>query len=106
MPGNSKTVYSSDLVKDCRLNQELNLDIQRPNMDVRRLFFSGLAASLLCGCTVSGSSKKTACEKDDSVNIGPLIGLIGMAVDGDDKDDYEHFFDDHKHSCKCKKCRH
>lgn len=78
-------------------------------MDVRRLFLSGLAASLLCGCTVSSSSKNTACEKDDSVNIGPLIGLIGligMAVDGDDKDDYEHFFHDHKHCCKCKKCRH
>jgi hypothetical protein len=74
-------------------------------MDVRHLLLSCLAASLLCGCTVSGS-KDSTCEKDTSVNIGPLIGLVGMAVDGDDKDDYEHFFDDHKHSCKCKKCKH
>lgn len=74
-------------------------------MDVRRLLLSCLVASLLCGCTVSGS-KDATCEKDKSVNIGPLIGLVGMAVDGDDKDDYEHFFDDHKCNCKCKKCRH
>jgi len=74
-------------------------------MDVRRLLLSCLAASILCGCTVSSSSKDTTCEKETSLNIGPLIGLVGMAVDGDDKDDYEHFFHDHKHSCKCKKCR-
>jgi hypothetical protein len=74
-------------------------------MDVRRLLMSCLAASILCGCTVSGS-KDATCEKDTSFNIGPLIGLVGMAVDGDDKDDYEHFFDDHKHCCKCKKCKH
>lgn len=74
-------------------------------MDVRHLLLSCLAASFFCGCTVSGS-KGATCEKDKSVNIGPLIGLVGMAVDGDDKDDYEHFFDDHSHSCKCKKCKH
>ena len=73
-------------------------------MDVRQLLLSCLAALLSCGCTVSGS-KDTSCKDKNSVNIGPLIGLIGMAVDGDDKDDYEHFFDDHD-QCKCKKCRH
>ncbi|MFT4560162.1 MAG: hypothetical protein ACKVHE_35220 [Planctomycetales bacterium] len=75
-------------------------------MDVRRLLLSCLAASILCGCTVSSSSKDTTCEKKTSFNISPLIGLVGMAVDGDDKDDYEHFFDDHKCNCKCKKCKH
>jgi len=75
-------------------------------MDVRHLLIGSLTASILCGCTVSGASKETTCEDDTTVNIGPLIGLIGMAVDGDDKDDYEHFFHDHKHCCKCKKCKH
>ena len=74
-------------------------------MYVRHLLLSCLAASVFCGCTVSWS-KDATCEKDKSVNIGPLIGLVGMAVDGDDKDYYEHFFDDHNHRCKCKKCKH
>ncbi len=73
-------------------------------MDVRHLLLSCLAASVFCGFTASGS-KDATCEKDNSINIGPLIGLVGMAVDGDDKDDYEHFFDDHSHTCKCKKCK-
>tara|TARA_R110002072_G_scaffold155657_2_gene306063 strand:+ start:112952 stop:113176 length:225 start_codon:yes stop_codon:yes gene_type:complete len=74
-------------------------------MDVRHLLLSCLATVFLCGCTVSGS-KDANCEKKSTLNIGPLVGLVGMAVDGDDKDDYEHFFDDHNHRCKCKKCKH
>ncbi|MHC4876434.1 MAG: hypothetical protein ACYTGL_08035 [Planctomycetota bacterium] len=71
-------------------------------MDVRRITTCIAIAISLTGCTVTSGSKQCETE-DDSVNIGPLIGLIGMAVDGDDKDDYEHFFDD---GCKCRKCRH
>lgn len=72
-------------------------------MDVRRVLLSCLSASILSGCTVSGS-KDATCEGDTTINLNPLIGLIGMAVDGDDKDDYEHFFDD-RH-CKCRQCCH
>ena len=32
------------------------------------------------------------------------IGLFGMAVDGDDKDDYEHLL--HGDDCHCHKCHH
>ena len=53
------------------------------------------------GCTVSRSSTRE--EESTRLNLGPLIGLIGMAVDGDDKDDYEHFF--HGEDCCCRKCR-
>ena len=71
-------------------------------MDVRRIAVCIAIALSLTGCTVTSGSRQ--CEhEDDSVSIGPLIGLIGMAVDGDDKDDYEHFFHD---DCKCRKCRH
>lgn len=65
-------------------------------MDVRRLLPVALLAASLSGCATTSS-----CD-NDSVSIGPLIGLIGIAVDGDDKDDYEHFFED---DC-CSKCRH
>lgn len=60
-----------------------------------------LAALLLSGCTVSRSSQRD--DESYSLNLGPIIGLIGMAVDGDDKDDYEHFF--HDDCCKCRHCR-
>lgn len=66
-------------------------------MDIRQVTGLFVVTVCLSGCATSSCSKK--CEKDDSINIGPLIGLIGMAVDGDDKDDYEHFFHDDK--CKC-----
>ena len=66
-------------------------------MDVRRLLLPALLVAILSGCTTTSS-----CD-NDSVSIGPLIGLLGMAVDGDDKDDYEHFFEDD--CCKCSKCR-
>lgn len=74
-------------------------------MDVHRLLLSCLSVLLACGCTVSGP-KDSTCEKSTTVNLGPLIGLIGMAVDGDDKDDYEHFFEDDQQCCNCRKCRH
>jgi hypothetical protein len=70
-------------------------------MDVRQIAVCIAVALSLAGCTVTSGSRQ--CEHDDdSVSIGPLIGLIGMAVDGDDKDDYEHFFDN---SCKCRRCK-
>ena len=68
-------------------------------MEVRRLLTLAVLTAMLSGCATTSSS----CE-NDSVNIGPLIGLLGMAVDGDDKDDYEYFFEDD--CCKCSKCRH
>ncbi len=71
-------------------------------MDVRQIVVRIFVALSLTGCTVTSGSKQCDTE-DDSLNIGPLIGLFGMAVDGDDKDDYEHFFDD---GCSCRKCRH
>ena len=66
-------------------------------MGIRNGIGAVVLSLCLSGCATSSSSKR--CE-DDSVNIGPLIGLFGMAVDADDKDDYEHFFDDDK--CKCR----
>lgn len=70
-------------------------------MDVRRCLTAVFGVLILTGCTVSGSKEST--ETSTTLDIGPIIGLIGMAVDGDDKDDYEHFFDN---DCKCRKCRH
>lgn len=72
-------------------------------MDVRRFWFPVLLAASLAGCVSSSSSHR--CEQDDnSVDLGPLIGLFGMAVDGDDKDDYEDLV--HGKSCRCRKCCH
>jgi hypothetical protein len=72
-------------------------------MDVRHyLVFFGVIVSI-AGCATS-SSKRCCEHENDSVDIGPLIGLIGMAVDGDDKDDYEDLV--HGNSCKCRKCKH
>ena len=71
-------------------------------MDVRCLLLATLLAAFTSGCTVSSGSKDSS-TKSTTLDLGPMIGLIGMAVDGDDKDDYEHFFHD---GCKCRKCRH
>lgn len=69
---------------------------------MHRLAICLLLATLFTGCTVSSSSHRD--DETTTLNLGPIIGLIGWAVDGDDKDDYEHFFhDDH---CHCHACRH
>ena len=60
-----------------------------------------LLAVLSSGCTISRCKSKES--ESTSLNLGPLIGLIGMAVDGDDKDDYEHFF--HSDDCCCCECK-
>lgn len=68
-------------------------------MDVRRFIAMMALIGCLSGCAVSSSSKN--CETESTtLDIGPMIGLFGMAVDGDDKDDYEHFFDND--DCKCR----
>jgi hypothetical protein len=53
----------------------------------------------LTGCSVT-SGHKHECEENKSINLNPIIGLFGMAVDGDDKDDYEHFFENDDKCCK------
>lgn len=61
-----------------------------------------LLAVSLAGCTASSGCRKETCKDDDkSVSLNPIIGLFGMAVDGDDKDDYEHLVNDDE-NCKCK----
>ena len=73
-------------------------------MDVRHhLMYFGLIVSL-AGCSSSRNSRCCEHEDDDSLDITPVIGLLGMAIDGDDKDDYEHMV--HGRSCKCRKCKH
>lgn len=68
-------------------------------MDVRAVYLAAVVLAVsLSGCATTGSSSH---RHDNSVSISPLIGLFGMAVDGDDKDDYEKFFDDD--GCKCHK---
>ena len=71
-------------------------------MDVRNyLLHFGVIVSI-AGCA---TASKRCCEhEDDTVNLAPVVGLIGMAVDGDDKDDYEDMV--HGNSCKCRKCKH
>ena len=65
-------------------------------------------AAALTGCVISGSKSSTATAVDDdddckssSVDLGTVIGLVGLAVDGDDKDDYDKFFDDDD-DCRCR----
>lgn len=64
-------------------------------MDAARLSAALLLVALTSGCATSRHSH----HDDDSADFSPLIGLIGLAVDGDDKDDYDHFFDDD--DCRC-----
>jgi len=69
---------------------------------LNKLVLCLVALSLFSGCVVSGSKSSSNDDSESSsVNIGPLIGLLGMAVDGDDKDDHEHFFDDND-DCRCR----
>ena len=59
-----------------------------------------LIFGVLPGCIVSrsASSGKSSASDDSSasysVDLGAIYGLVGMAVDGDDKDDYEKFLND------------
>ena len=62
---------------------------------MKRLAKLLLLSLLFAGCSTSPDGKST------TLNIGPIIGLIGMAVDGDDKDDYEKFFHDDDCCCRC-----
>lgn len=57
-----------------------------------------LIAILLLVTTLGLAGCKTNAAGDQSISLDPIIGLIGMAVDGDDKDDYEHFLSD---KCDC-----
>ena len=61
-----------------------------------------LLAALLC---VAATGCITVGDSDDSdrttFNLGWLIGGIGMAVDGDDRDDHIHWFEDDD-DCKCR----
>ena len=54
------------------------------------LIAAAVLASTGCATTDSGET---------SISLGPIIGLFGMAVDGDDKDDYQHWLDDD--DCDC-----
>ncbi len=48
-------------------------------------------AALVVGlCFLFTGCKTTNGEK--TLPLAPIIGLFGMAVDGDDKDDYQRFF--------------
>lgn len=42
------------------------------------------------------------CLALSTTGCAAVVGLIGMAVDGDDKDDYEHLL--HGDDCHCHKC--
>lgn len=69
---------------------------------MQRLLVVVLLATSLVGCRITPKDSSES-ESSSVLNLNPLIGLIGMAVDGDDKDDYEHFF--HGDDCCCRKCR-
>lgn len=57
------------------------------HMRVRAAFIAiALITGSLTGCATTESGTTT-------FPLGSIIGLFGMAVDGDDKDDYEHWFD-------------
>ncbi len=55
------------------------------------------ALSALAGCRVNANG-------DRGLLFNPLIGLIGMAVDGDDKDDYASYLKDDCCDCDGKCC--
>lgn len=59
-------------------------------------YLDGTSLWILCisGCQTTDDGKTT-------LNLNPVIGLAGMAVDGDDRDDYEKFFKDD--DCRCRK---
>ncbi len=57
-----------------------------------RLALAALAMLSITGCTTTESG-------NTSISLGPIIGLFGMAVDGDDKDDYQKWLDDD--DCDC-----
>jgi hypothetical protein len=51
------------------------------------------------GCITTNSDG----DERATFNLGWLIGAIGMAVDGDDRDDYERWFrDECDCDCDCK----
>lgn len=62
---------------------------------------SALSRSLLIIICLTFSSCQTTDSGDTTVDLNPVVGLIGMAVDGDDKDDYEHFFENDD-DCECR----
>ena len=55
---------------------------------------------LMCIAIVSPGCQTTD-SGETTVDLNPVVGLIGMAVDGDDKDDYEHFFENDD-DCECR----
>lgn len=65
------------------------------------------AAGSGCVSTGRSTSRCEACARadeedadDGSFNITPLIGLFGMAVDGDDRDDYADMVNGDDHDCR------
>ena len=73
-----------------------------PSSKVRAGFAVTLLAVSLAGCMSSSGCREETCKDNHkSISLNPFIGLIGIAADGDDKDDYEHLVNDDK-NCKCK----
>lgn len=56
-----------------------------------------IATYLVISMALAVTGCKTNAAGEQSISLGPLIGLFGMAVDGDDKVDYEHLLND----CDC-----
>ena len=67
-------------------------------MRIRLMIMLALLAGST-GCITVGKSSDD--DGSSTLNLGWLIGGFAMAVDGDDRDDHQHWFDDD--DCECKR---